>query len=86
MANNKETLDDQRTILNTSGIIGFYSDLYLVSESMQGSGQAIHGCTKGKIRVREGTAHQVTCVGTDITTFMVTKSGEKYTHVVSILI
>lgn len=59
---------------------------YLVSESMQGSSQAIHGCTEGKIRVRQGTSYQVTGMGTDITTFMVTESGEKCTHVVSNII
>lgn len=70
---------DNQIILNIFGVTGFYSGLYLVSESMQGSSQAIHSCTEGKIRVRQGTTHQVTGVGTDITTFVVTESEEKYT-------
>lgn len=45
---------------------------HLISQSMQRSSQPIHASGKGQVRVGQGTAHQVTGVGTHITSFVVT--------------
>ena len=47
----------------------------LVGQPMQRSSQPIQSSTEGEVRVRESTAHQVTGVGTDVTSLMVTKTG-----------
>lgn len=44
----------------------------LIGQAMQRTSKTIHGSTECQIRVRQGAAHQVAGVGTDITSFMVT--------------
>lgn len=47
----------------------------LVGQPMQRSSQPVQSSTEGEVRVRESTAHQVTGVGTDVTSLVVTKTG-----------
>lgn len=44
---------------------------HLVGESMQRTSKSIHGSTEGQVGIRQGTPHQVACVCTDVTTFMI---------------
>lgn len=39
---------------------------------MEGSSQTIHATSKRQVWVRQSTANQMNCVGTNITTFMIT--------------
>ena len=43
---------------------------------MEGSSQTIHTASEGQVGIRQSTAYQMACVGTHITTLVVT---EKYT-------
>lgn len=49
---------------------------YLICKTMEWSCQPVHGCCKSQVRVREGTAHQMASVSTDVSTLMVT-AGER---------
>lgn len=43
----------------------------LIGQAMQWASKTVHGSTEGQVGVRQGTAHQVAGVGTDIASFVV---------------
>lgn len=49
----------------------------LIGQTVQRTSQTIHGGTEGQVGVRQGTAHQVAGVGTDVASFVITVTLKK---------
>jgi hypothetical protein len=45
---------------------------FLVGKSVKGTSKTVHTCGEGEVRVGKGATNEVSSVGTDIATFMIT--------------
>ncbi len=52
----------------------------LIGQAVQRPSQTVHSSAKGQVGVRQGTAHQVAGVGTDVASFMVTVTSQKHIY------